>query len=53
MDRPNEYVAELKDVEGSPCIVCSEGHLEVPTFTKNDGAGRHDARHEGGSRARV
>ena len=34
MDRSNEYVAEPRDVEGSPCIVCPEGHLEVSTFTK-------------------
>jgi len=34
MDRSNKYVAELKDMEGSPCIVCPEGRLEVSTFTK-------------------
>lgn len=34
MDRSDEYVAELKDMEGSPCIVCPEGQLEVSTFTK-------------------
>ena len=34
MDRSNEYVAELRDVGASPCIVCPEGHLEVSTFTK-------------------
>jgi len=34
MDRYDEYVAELKDMEGSPCIVCPEGQLEVSTFTK-------------------
>lgn len=34
MDRYDEYVAQLKDVEGSPCIVCPEGQLEVSTFTK-------------------
>lgn len=34
MDRYDEYVAELKDMEGSPCVVCPEGQLEVSTFTK-------------------
>lgn len=34
MDRYEEYVAGLKDKEGSPCIVCPEGQLEVSTFTK-------------------
>lgn len=34
LDRPDKYVAELDDVESSPCIVCPEGRLEVSTFTK-------------------
>jgi len=34
MDRYDEYVAGLKDMEGTPCVVCPEGHLEVSTFTK-------------------
>lgn len=34
MDRSGKYVAELKKMEGSPCIACPEGQLEVATFTK-------------------
>lgn len=34
LDRFDKYVAELTDMEGSPCIVCPEGQLEVSTFTK-------------------
>lgn len=34
LDRSDKYVAELADMEGSPCIVCPEGQLEVSTFTK-------------------
>jgi YgiT-type zinc finger domain-containing protein len=34
VDRSDKYVAGLKDMEGSPCVVCPEGQLEVSTFTK-------------------
>lgn len=34
MDRYDEYMAQLKDVEDSSCIVCPEGRLQVSTFTK-------------------
>jgi YgiT-type zinc finger domain-containing protein len=34
VDGYDEYLEELKDMDGSPCIACPEGHLKVSAFTK-------------------